>query len=212
MPNINLVAARREEKRNVTTLSRQLFMGLIGSGVVLFGVLAWSGIAATTQGSEIRRLDAELSKLAPQLEKIKQRDADIAALTPRVETLDNARISTLQWHELLGILAQATPNTVYYTGITTGKEGETATVNLKGVAPSQNIAATLSQDLNKNGTSLFSDIVIKGTTNGSAPEDPVQKVVFDMNLYLRPVSLAEPAAPTSGNQPTTGVAASASKP
>ncbi|MBC8140852.1 MAG: PilN domain-containing protein [Armatimonadetes bacterium] len=213
MPNINLVAARREEKRNVTTLSRQLFMGLIASGAILFGVVAWSGISAATQGAEIKRLDAELVKLEPQLEKIKQRDADIASLTPRVKTLDNARISTLQWHELLGILAQATPSTVYYTGITTGQEGETATVNLKGVAPSQNIAATLSQDLNKNGTSLFSDIVIKQTTNGSAPEDPVQKVVFEMNLYLKPVSLAESAAPTAGNaRPTTGVAASASKP
>lgn len=186
-------------------------MGLIASGALLFGAFAWSGIVAATQGAEIKRLDAELVKLEPQLDKIKQRDADIAALTPRVDTLDNARISTLQWHELLGILAQATPNTVYYTGITTGKEGEAATVNLKGVAPSQNIAATLSQTLNKNGTSLFSDIVIKQTTNGSAPEDPVQKVVFDMNLYLKPVSLAESAAPTTGDT-ATGVAASASQP
>ncbi len=217
MPNINLVAARREEKRNVTTLSRQFFMGLIASGVLLFAVFVISIGAGATQGGQIKNLDTELTKLEPQLEKIKGRDADIAALTPRVETLDNARISTLQWHELLGILAQATPNTVYYTAITTGKEGETATVSLKGVAPSQNIAATLSQDLNKNGTSLFSDIVIKQTTNGSAPEDPVQKVVFDMSLFLRPVSLAESAAPMGAptgvtTEPATGVAASASKP
>ncbi len=36
MPNINLVAARREDKRQITTLSRQLFVGLIASGAVLF--------------------------------------------------------------------------------------------------------------------------------------------------------------------------------
>ena len=182
--------------------------------MLLFAVIVLSLGSVATQSGEIKRLDAEIVKLEPQLEKIRQRDADIANLTPRVKTLDDARISTLQWHELLGILAQATPNTVYYTAISTNKEGETATVSLRGIAPSQNIAATLSQSLNKNGTSLFSDVVIKQTTNGSAPEDPVQKVAFDMDLYLRPVSLRDAASDTntSGATPATKTAASASKP
>lgn len=216
MPNINLVAARREEKRSVTALSRQLFIGLLGAGAILFGVVVGFGALTVTQNGEIKNLDESLAKLQPQLDKIKQREADIADLAPRVKTLDDARISTLQWHEMLGILAQTTPTTVYYTSITTGAEGETPTVALKGIAPSQNAAATLSQDLNKNGTSLFSDVVIKGTTNGSAPEDPVQKVAFDMGLYLRPVTLAETAPAATGSPagfvPTTGTAVSASKP
>ena len=224
MPNINLVAARREEKRAITTLSRQLFMGLVASGVALFGAVVWFGIITTSQSIEKNRLDVQLGELQPKIERIKQRESDIAALKPRVDTLDNARLSTLRWQEFLRVLAEATPDTVYYTSVTTSGDSTSPTVNIKGFAPSQNIVGTVAQRLSNSGNSMFSDVEITQTSNGSAPEDPVQKVTFDMNLYLRPVSFAEavPVVPTTpatvptgdktGVPPATGTAASAAQP
>ena len=190
MPNINLVAARREEKRTLTTLSRQLFMGFVASGVLLGAAIIWFIGVSFSEGQQVKSLDAKLTELEPKLEQIKKREGEIAAMKPKVDTLDNARLSTLRWRTFLGVLANATPTTVYYTSVATGGEGDSQSVTLKGVAPSQDIVGTVSQNLNARGNSMFEDVEITQTTNGSVPEDPVQKVVFDMVLYLRPVALA----------------------
>ncbi len=214
MPNINLVAARRDEKRQITALSRQLFVGLVASGVLLFGVIAGWGIVLTSQGAEIKSLDAKVAELKPKLDRIEQRKSDIAILKPKVETLDNARLSTLRWRAFMSVLSEATPPYVYYTSVTTSGDSANPSVSLKGIAPSNAIVGEVAQRLNNHGTSMFDDVVITQTTNGSTPEDPVQKVTFDMNLYLRSVSLGTDAPATAPKITVnrTGVATSASKP
>ncbi|MBC8137728.1 MAG: hypothetical protein H8F28_17750 [Fibrella sp.] len=214
MPNINLVAARRDEKRQITTLSRQLFVGLIASGAVLFAAIAGWGIVLNTQGSQIKELDSKLAELQPKIDRIEQRKKDIAALKPKVKTLDDARLSTLRWRAFMNVLAEATPPYVYYTSVTTAGDTETPSVNLKGMAPSNAIVGEVAQRLSKNGNSMFDIIETPQVTNGSAPEDPVQKVTFDMNLYLRKVSLGDsaPASSTTSDTSNTDAASSAVKP
>ncbi|MBC7807761.1 MAG: PilN domain-containing protein [Akkermansiaceae bacterium] len=214
MPNINLVAARREEKRQITTLSRQLFVGLIASGAILFAAIAGWGIVLNSQGAQTRELDAKLAELQPKIDRIEQRKKDIAALKPKVETLDNARISTLRWRAFMNVLAEATPSYVYYTSVTTAGDAANPSVSLKGMAPSNAIVGELSQRLSKNGNSMFEAVETPEVTNSSAPEDPVQKVTFDMNLYLRKVSLADdiPATGSPRDTPNTDVVSSAVKP
>jgi Tfp pilus assembly protein PilN len=213
MPNINLVAARREEKRQITTLSRQLFVGLIASGGILFAAIAGWGIVLNAQGSQLRDLDAKLAELQPKIDRIAQRKSDIAALKPKVDTLDNARLSTLRWRAFLNVLADATPSYVYYTSMSTTGEAGSAGVSLKGMAPSNAIVGEVAQRLSNNGNSMFDSVEILSVTNGSTPEDPVQKVTFDMNLFLRNVSLEDaPAVTPPGNAATSGVASSAAQP
>ena len=204
MPNINLVAARREEKRSVTTLSRQLFVGFVGAGVLLGASIIWFVGTTFAQNSQIASLDRKLSELKPKLQQIEKRDGEIGAMKPKVDTLDNARLSTLRWRTFMGVLANATPTTVYYSSIVTGGDATSQSVSMKGVAPSQDIVGTVSQRLTA-GNSMFEDVEITQTTNGSAPEDPVQKVAFDMVVYLRPVVLSqsEPTpAPSASPAPT----------
>jgi Tfp pilus assembly protein PilN len=205
MPNINLVAARREEKRQITALSRQLFVGLIASGALLFAAIAVWGIVLNSQGTELKQLDTKLSELQPKIDRIAERKRDIAALKPKVDTLDNARLSTLRWRAFLGVLAEATPPYVYYTSVSTSGDGENPSVSLKGVAPTNAIVGELSQRLNRNGNSMFAMVETPQVTNSSSPEDPVQKVTFDMNLFLRTVTLAaDPvAAPAAATAPAT---------
>ena len=200
MPNINLVAARREEKRQITTLSRQLFVGLIASGGILFAAIAGWGIVLTSQGAQIRELDAKLAELQPKIDRIAQRKQDIATLKPKVETLDNARISALRWRAFMNVLAEATPSYVYYTSVMTSGDPANPAVNLKGIAPSNAIVGDVALRLSKNGNSMFDMVETPQVTNGSTPEDPVQKVTFDMNLYLRSVSLENaPITPTTNS-------------
>lgn len=215
MPNINLVAARREEKRQITTLSRQLFVGLIASGGVLFAAIAGWGIVLNAQGSQLKELDAKLAELQPKIDRIAQRKNDIAALKPKVETLDNARLSTLRWRAFMNALADATPSYVYYTSMSTTGDGASSGVSLKGMAPSNAIVGEVAQRLNGNGNSMFESVEILSVTNGSTPEDPVQKVTFDMNLFLRNVSLENApatAASPAGSAATNGVVSSAAQP
>lgn len=214
MPNINLVAARREEKRQITTLSRQLFVGLIASGAILFAAIAGWGIVLTSQGAQMRELDAKLAELQPKIDRIEQRKRDIAALKPKVDTLDNARISSLRWRAFMNTLADATPSYVYYTSVTTGGDSTNPTVSLKGMAPSNAIVGEVAQRLSNNGNSMVEGVEILQVTNSSAPEDPVQKVTFDMNLFLRTVSLGDAAPPSSptSNTANTDAVSSAVKP
>lgn len=209
MPNINLVAARRDEKRQITALSRQLFVGLIASGVLLFGAIAGWGIVLNAQGAQERQLDAKLTELQPKIERIAQRKRDIAELKPKVETLDNARLSTLRWRAFMNVLAEATPSYVYYTSVTTGGESSAPSVNLKGLAPSNAIVGELALGLSKNGSSMFEGVETPQVTNSSAPEDPVQKVSFDMNLYMRQVSLGQTPAPVGPSDTATAPNAAA---
>lgn len=211
MPNINLVAARREEKRQITTLTRQLFMGLIGSGVLLFGAIAGWGLVLSAQGSELKALDVKLAELQPKIDRIAQRNKDIAELKPKVETLDNARLSTLRWRAFMDVLAEGTPSYVYYTSVTTSGD---ASVSLKGIAPSNAIVGETAMRLSKNGNSMFEAAEILQVSNSSAPEDPVQKVTFDMNLFLRGVSLRENLPSSNGDSDvsSTTAASSAVKP
>jgi hypothetical protein len=104
---------------------------------------------------------------------------------------------------------------VYYTGVTTAGDATNPSVNLKGMAPSNAIVGEVAQRLAKNGNSMFDVVEILQVTNSSAPEDPVQKVTFDMNLFLRDVSLGEdsPAVVRPANDPaTTDAVSSAVKP
>ncbi len=213
MPNINLVAARREEKRQITTLSRQLFVGLIASGGLLFLAIGAWGFVLSSQGGQIKQLDAKVAELQPKIDRIEQRKKDIAALKPRVETLDNARLSTLRWRSFMNVLAEATPPYVYYTSVATGGGASDSSVSLKGMAPSNAIVGELSQALSKNGNSMFDVVETPQVTNNSAPEDPVQKVTFDMNLFLRPVTLGDDApAPTPETAPAPAPAPGAAAP
>jgi len=205
MPNINLVAVRRDEKRQITTLSRQLFMGLVASGLIL--VVTFLGMEGLKleKRNELAALDKKMDLLKPKLAQIEQRRRDIAELKPRVDTLDNARLSTLRWRAFMSVLSDATLANVFFTEMSTAGNPATPTVSLKGVAPTNTIVGEVQQRLTK--TNMFDDVAVPSTTNSSAPEDPVQKVNFSMNLYLRPVVLADTpeTAPSPVASPASGI-------
>jgi len=222
MPNINLIAARREEKRNVTTLSRQLFMGLVAAGVILAAVVIFFTGEQVQKRIQITNLDKDIATLQPKLDQIHKREADIAALKPKVDTLDNAKVATLRWRSMMGVVAEAMPDTVWITNMSTGGDIGGSTVNISGVGPSQAVVGEVARNLDQRG--VFSHVDLLSTSNGSTPEDPVQKVSFQLNGYLLPATLSTvpppvPATPTAETKKatmnhidTTATVASAVKP
>jgi len=199
MPNINLIAARREEKQRITTLTRQLFMGFVGSAAVLFGVFVFITGQKFAKQMEIRNLDEKMKKLQPKLDEIAAREKDIKELKPRVETLDNARLSTLRWRALMAVLSESIPKTVWVTSVLTTGDLSSSSVNLKGIGPSQAIIGDISTRLYQKG--IFDHVDIVSTNNGSAPEDPVQKISFEMNAFLLPATLSTAPAPAPSPSP-----------
>lgn len=190
MPNINLIAARREEKQRVTTLTRQLFMGLVGSGVVLFGVIVFVTSQKVSKQFTINRLDNDIKQLQPKLDEIAKTEQSLAVLKPRVDTLDNAKLSTLRWRALMSILSDAIPKSVWISTMSTGGDLASSSVNLKGTGPTQAMVGEVSTRLFQQG--VFDHVDIVSTTNSSSPEDPVQKVAFEMNAFLLPAALSSP--------------------
>jgi Tfp pilus assembly protein PilN len=202
MPNINLIAVRREEKQRVTTLSRQLFMGFTASVVGLVCVFIWAAGTQVDKNIQIRNLDKQMAELQPKLDEINKLNGEIADLKPKVDTLDNAKVSTLRWRAMMGVMADAMPDTVWVDTMSTSGDIGSTSVSFSGTGPSQAVVGEYVRNLDATG--VFTHVDLTSTNNGSVPEDPVQKVTFNASAFMLPAVLTTASAATPGGTPSVG--------
>jgi Tfp pilus assembly protein PilN len=182
MPNINLIAARREEKKRLERITRQLFFGFAGSvgGLIVLGtVLTASRLSLS---SDLADANSKMLKLQPTLDRIAEVEKQTRELKPKVETLQTAKMETLRWRSLFTVVSQSIPNSTWISSLSsTGGDGGMITLN--GTANSQSLVG---DTMSRLGTHPVFDKVDLGFTQSSGkPEDVVQTVTFQINAHLR---------------------------
>jgi Tfp pilus assembly protein PilN len=205
MPNVNLIAARREEKKRLERITRELFLGLAASVTIL--VLLGLTLAADHYRKNADLADAQekKQKLQPILDQINQIQKDTGNLKPKVDTLETAKRTTLHWRALFTVISQAVPDDVWVNSIRSDG-GETGTITLVGMTDSQTHVGDMIRNLEAHPMFLpqvdctFVNGVGKTGLHGQGAMTSVngiQPVNFQVVAHLRPPAADTSAAPPS---------------
>lgn len=115
MPLINLIETQILSKKREDSqlrISKFTFFGVAAfMGLSYFALIA-QGVGLGAQQNEI---EGKLKKLKPIQEQIDAFKKEESNLDPRLQTLQNARLLTNRWANLMGHLAVNTPNDVWLT-------------------------------------------------------------------------------------------------
>lgn len=191
MPNINLIAARRVEKRRMERLSRQVFFGMACSVGVLVMTSSYLLVQRVELSSQLAEADQKMEKLKPKLEEIARIRKETDERRPKVERLEEARNTTLRWCVLLNVLSRSLPAKTWIEQFESNGKGS-PTVNLRVVTDSQTTAGQTASLLQSQP--IFEDINIPGTQttgDGTVRFD----VVARMKPFVLPTPGGAPAAP-----------------
>lgn len=188
MPNINLIAERRQEKRRMERLSRQLFFTLSGSLAVFVAMGSYLLTARITLMSDVADADHRMDKLKPVIAEIEQVKKETADKQPKLQTLEQARYDTLRWTLLFQAVAESLPKDVWLTTIG-APEGEPVVVNLSGSAPTQTIAGQVALNLKKRP--LFEKVEIPNTQR----IEKESRFVFQITAQIKPIAIPAPPPP-----------------
>ena len=207
MPSINMIALRREEKRQQEQNARKLLYAIAGEvGVVVAVACVLTARIVVTQG-HIGDLGEQLAKLKPQVAQIQALQAQTAALQPKVTTLDGAKADTLFWYNNFYTITDSLPPKTWLTSLGTGSAaaaeptpgssaGTDPILNLSGIAMSE---ATVGQSMMRMNQSPRLDHVdlsfVQSQKIGKA-----DAVSFQMTVHLKP----EAPPVTSGGQDNKG--------
>ncbi len=195
MPNLNLIAARREEKKKVERITRQLFLGLTASAILLGVTVSLMGARQVVLGSQLKQADEAMANLKPIIADIKKTKEETAELTPKVATLKSAQLNTMRWRGVLQVVSQAVPSETWLSTLQSSGTSEDATIQLSGMTTSQTRVGQMITQLQGNRLHLFDNVTLRQTQNNTDAADPVQKVSFDLTAHLTPMTAPPPPPP-----------------
>jgi len=147
MPSINMIAAKRADKKRLESNVRRLMaiiLALIIGGVVVGGVFM---VCIYNTRSRISDLDVQLARLQPIVDQIETYEKATAKLGPKLDVLSGAKTDTLRWYSMLAKLSEALPTDTWLTRVSSANSTAAAqqsggtgaiTVNLNGVSVNQN--------------------------------------------------------------------------
>jgi Tfp pilus assembly protein PilN len=205
MPNVNLIAAHRDERKKIERIAGQLFIAL-GTSVGIFVLLGFYLAARhLSLNADMAAAEARMQKLRPILSEINRIDSERSSLLPKVETLENAKIDTLRWRAVFQLVAQSTPSDTWLSQLSS-TEGEEPKITLTGLTSSQTQVGQLMTNLQAHP--LFAKVDLSyNQTLPPSPNDNVQRVQFEVVTILR--SLRPKEAPKDGTAPGSKTAQAA---
>jgi Tfp pilus assembly protein PilN len=190
VPNINLIASRREERLRLESLSRHLLFSIaIAFGL---GVVGWSFLAVRTFSlrGELSDISAEIIKLQPAVDKIQYYREQTGELQPRIACLEKARQQTLYWRDLAESLGHSMARDTWLTSIdveekTDPKLGRVRDLVLKGVSFTQEqVGATM---MHVNRKPYFDDVKLQYTREATVNGEPTLDFEVVCRLPKNPV-------------------------
>ena len=200
MPNINLIAPRRAEKKKVEQLTRQLFTGLVvsvGGFVLLTIYLGSRRVVLDTRLSEAKR---KLAEQKPKLQQIADLEKAIAEVKPKVTTLEDAKRGTERYRGLFQVVSRSLPGNVWLGSMNSSGVADVTTVSMIGTSGSQTLVGELMTNLQK--VPLFEKVDLKYTSLAAATEKSLERYSFQVDAKLIPPS----AAPVPAGTPETNPA------
>ena len=195
MPNINLIAVRRADKKRLEKNTRRLFLGIGVEMTALVLLGSYIGARQWQMRDALAEADAQIARLQPTLDRIAQIEEETSLLKPKCETLVSAKADTLRWRAMLQIVSQSIPGNAWLTGITSTGAAEDTTITIAGNAGSQTLVG---ETMTRLGSfPVFDKVDLRYTQLSSSPADEVQRVTFEIGAHLKP---GRPANPAAGEQ------------
>ncbi len=198
MPSINMIAARREEKRRGERTLRKLLYGIAGEvGTVVLLAFVLVGRILVTQG-QVSDLGDKLTKLKPRVTRIQELQSQTEALMPKVQTLDGAKADTLFWYGGFYAVTTSLPERTWLTSLGTGStlsaaptpgasSGGDPTLSLSGVAMSQTAVGEAMLKMNQSQALDHVDLAfVQQQKLGDT-----DAVGFQMTVHLKPQAAPE---------------------
>lgn len=209
MPSINLIAARREEKRRQEQSLRRLLGAVMGEVGAVVGVGVLMSLQLAGIHHRIGDYNAQIQKLEPKVSQIATMQDATAKITPKVATLDSAKADTLFWYSNLCAVTNSLPPQTWLSSIgTTGNNTPSATPGAaSGADPTMAIAGTAaSQDavgqtmLRMNQSPNLDHVDLAFVQQQVATKDTPSTVTFQMTVHLKPeAAAAAPAGKGASN-------------
>ncbi len=119
MPSINMIAARRAEKKRIEKFVYITLMVIAGEAALVLGTLGFMTAKVHAAGSHIKQLDAQMIRVQPTVERIQSYESEIKDLKPRLDLLESSRKSTLTWYVIMHDLARSMPEKTWLTSVST---------------------------------------------------------------------------------------------
>lgn len=211
MPNINLIAQKRQEKAKLERLIRGLFL-LVSALVVATGLLFFMFSAQWFRiHAEITSLDSSIQKLQPRIAKVQDFDRQTQALQPKINLYGESREHTLRWYSYLQVVARSLPENTWLTRISpaTGQQvlqpgapPPNAVVNVQGVTLSQKLVGETMLSLNRY-SSLLDNVELHYTQEGKIGETPTVEFEVATNIKNLPAIFVDTAT-QKANEPQEG--------
>lgn len=195
MPSINMIAARRAERRHLERQVRMAALIVLCMAVVGFGVLSFMTARIYATDRSIDSLDKQLAGINPTVEQIAKYEAETRKLQPRLALLADSREKTLLWYSVMQNLSRSMPEKTWLTDVTTNKTvvvpAPTTASNVQPQAPKINVkirGTSVSQMmvgetmLRLNKWPEFQKVDLSYTQQGS--REDLNTVDFEINAQL----------------------------
>ena len=206
MPNVNLIAARREEKKKLERVASQLFIGLGASVGCLLLLASFMGARHLAMNSELAGADQRMLKIQPTLDEIARIEKERNDLLPKVEQLEAAKAQTLRWQAVFLALSKATPANTWLSQVSS-TEGDSPTVTIQGQTDNEHLASAIVLALQHE--SVFQSVDLKGInsvsvsqTDKSGKSVQVSRTQFDILATVKPLKAPEPPVKDVPKDPT----------
>lgn len=195
MPSINMIAARRADKRRLEQNRRKLFYVILGELGLMLIILSGMTVKLVATGLQSTELSAELDNLKGRVDQIQKLQDATATLQPKLTALDQATSNTLYWYTALQNVSQSLPQSAWLTQMATAGDaavhqsaaagqpapGQLARVTFTGEAANQFDVGTAMLRLN-----LYPDIdnvKLHQITQDSTVKNEVN---FQLEVQLKP--------------------------
>lgn len=188
MPNINLIAEKREEKKRLERITRRLFFGLAASVGAFLMLISFLGARRLSLLGEMADAESQMTRLKPTLARITEIENQTSDLTPKVDTLVTAKANTLRWRALFQVVSQSVPPSIWLSGMASQQTGtpgeENTTITLTGLAANQSLVGETMTRL--GAYPLFDRVDLRFTQLSGSPTELVQRIGFEIGAHLKP--------------------------
>ena len=141
MIDINLIAARRQQRQRAAMMMRFAVYSVIGLVVLIGLVYAWLAVATNYVQSQIGEKNAQLSdpKLKGAVDRLGFLERRIDGLRPRVDLLQKVHDSEEGWVRVLRDLSASLPTDVWVNQLSSRRSEQGQYLTLRGSALSQGL-------------------------------------------------------------------------
>ena len=192
MPSINMIAARRAEKRRQEQNIRKLVYSIAAEAGATLVIVSVMVLRLTAINGHIADLSGEIAKLQPTVNQIQLMQKETQALQPKVATLDGAKADTLFWYNNLYAVTSCLPPKTWLTTLGTAGSGGDGTPGTAGSGDPQfalsgvtlNQATVGTAILKMNLSPNLDHVDLASVTQQKTGATPT--VSFQMTVHLKP--------------------------